>query len=190
MFRGPVRSRHAALPRDYVVPMLALAAVAFTGCSGVAFEPVTSSHSSPNGIRYFRPATYLLVKPDYEKQGAKLEWFTLPDTSAAFAAAPYAFMATNTTELEFTKGLLTKMDSDVDSSAVPKAAIKALDDIVQASITTAISAAKASAAGFTVSREKPSETRQLPTQAIFLFKIEDDGKGHVVKQLYPPIERQ
>src|SRR5262249_5006439 len=155
-------------------------------CSGVTFERVSDSNPSPNGIRYFRPATYLLVKPDYEKQSATLQWVTIPDTSTAFTATPYAFMATNTTELEFTKGLLTKMDSDTASSAAPKAAIKALDEIVQASIMTAISAAKASAAGFTVTRKEPLAATVQPSQAIFLFKIEDGPDGSVVKQLYPP----
>jgi hypothetical protein len=167
--------------------MFVMAVGVLSGCSGVTFERVSSSNPSPNGIRYFRPATYLLVKPDYEKQSAKLEWVTLPDTSDAFTAAPFAFMATNTTELEFKGGLLTKMDSDTDSSAVPKAAIKALDEIVKASIATAIAGVKASAAGFTVTRRDPGAVVGLPSQAIFLFKIEDGPGGSVVKQLYPPV---
>jgi hypothetical protein len=82
---------------------------------------------------------------------------------------------------------LTKMDSDTDSSAVPKAAIKALDEIVKASIATAIAGVKASAAGVTVTRRDPGAVVGLPSLAIFLFKIEDGPGGSVVKQLYPPV---
>ena len=187
MDRATARSPRAARPRIQGFQILAVAVCLFGGCSGVTFERVTSSNPAPNGIRYFRPATYLLVKPDYDKQSAKLEWVTLPDTSAAFTAAPFAFMASNTTELEFANGLLKKMDSDTDSSAVPKAAIKALDEIVKESISTAIAGVKAGAAGFTVTRKDPGAVVGLPSQAIFLFKIEDGPGGSVVKQLYPPL---
>lgn len=154
------------------------------GCSGVTFKRVVDQDT--DGIRYFRPATYLLIKPDYEKQTASLEWVALADTEQAYAAKPYAFMATNTTELTFANGLLTKVTADANSSAVPKAAIEAINELVKSALQTAAKAAVA-AGGFTVSGKAPDKTvSPSPENSVFLFKVVSDGGQQVVKQLYPP----
>ena len=158
--------------------------VVLVGCSGVTYQ--AANDASTNGIRYYSPATYLLVKPDYDNQTATLEWFNLADTSKPFAAKPYAYMATNTIEIEFKNGILVKVDSETNSAAVPKAFIGALNNIVQSALQTAAKAAAASA-GFMVS---PRDKDAKGPQSIFLFKIEDDGSGRVVKQLYPVPESE
>jgi hypothetical protein len=171
--------------RMVVIAVGGLGLVLLTGCSGVTFKKAESGDT--NGIRYYRPATYLLIKPDYEKQEASLEWVALADTRTPYVAKPYAFMATNTTELSFANGLLTKVTAETNSTAVPKAAIAALNELVKSALETASKAAVA-AGGFTVSGKRSDpKISPSPENSIFLFKVEvGDGGKSVVKRLYPP----
>lgn len=56
------------------------------GCAGIDFKDATKPET--NGIRYYKPASYILVTPDYDKGIAKIAYFAGPDTSRLYAADP------------------------------------------------------------------------------------------------------
>jgi hypothetical protein len=149
---------------------LAIAATIGGGCAQTVFQPVSTTPALPRddgtvaGIRYYRPATYVLVRPDYTKGKAEVVVFTGPDTSALYAARPESWLATNTAHLTFDKGVLTQVVSKPDST-------KFAVDIVGATsavVTKALEAAAASAKSAVAGRLETVE----PTASIFLFKVE------------------
>jgi hypothetical protein len=102
----------------------------FTGCAGVTYETITSEamDTTARGLRYYDSSPYLLVQTD--NQGSlKAELIYLPDLTKKRQATPYAFLATNTTSLDFQKGVVTTTISDVDTSAVPVSVVNALKGI-------------------------------------------------------------
>ena len=153
------------------------------GCAGVDFaksNPDQKLHPT-NGIRYYRPATYFLITPDYEKSAARVELWRGPDTSEPYTAKPFAWFAGNTTLLEFEKGMLSKVSSEADSTKFAETLIKAtvevtkemLDQLAkQAQVAAAL--AKAGAAA----RLKEEKGKEPP---IFLFVASEQG----IKQVYP-----
>jgi hypothetical protein len=164
-----------------ILSTIALAGL-LSGCAGMTLREAASPNT--NGIRYFRPATYVLVKPDYVNASASLTFFQVADTSKTFAIAPYSFMANNTTEIAFTDGILTKLDSQFESTAVAKSVADTVRDVVKAALDTA---AKAAASGGLPAPTPPARPEQgPPVGTIFLFKIDPDpNTGSIAKQLYP-----
>src|SRR5262245_8262970 len=90
------------------------------GCAQTVFQPVSLADGVDDGtvagIRYYRPATYVLIRPDYSKGKAEVVVFTGPDTSALYAVRPGSWLATNTANLTFEKGMLTQVVSKPDST--------------------------------------------------------------------------
>ena len=147
------------------------------GCAGATFKKV-SADGSTNGIRYYRPATYVLVKPDYDKGTASVSFMTMPDTSQAYSIDPYAYAATNTTDVEFNKGMLSGMTSDADSTKIAADGVAALSQVAQSVLTTAAKSAELAAAA----RVAEAKGQGNPPPPVFLYVVTGDS----VKQLYPP----
>lgn len=133
-----------------------------TGCAETYFTPATKD--DVNGIRYYLPATYLLVKPDYDHGTAAVFTFQGPDVTQLYAANPYAWIATNTTELTFQNGVLTKAVSKPDSTKVAVDTIGALSTVA----SKALEAAAANAAKAT--RDLGAKPNAAPIP-VFLFKV-------------------
>jgi hypothetical protein len=100
------------------------------GCAGVTYETILSEDADvrATGLRFYDSSPYLLVQTD--NQGAlKAELTYLPDLTKKRQATPYAFLSTNSTTLDFQKGVVTTTVSDVDTTAVPVAVVTALKNI-------------------------------------------------------------
>jgi hypothetical protein len=148
--------------------------VGLTGCASTTYR--VADDPDTNGIRYYRPATYILVKPDYDKQQASVSFWNGPDTSHAYAADPSAWMATNTTELKFNRGMLTDVSSETDSTKVATETIAALGEVAKAVLDNAAKAAALAAAASV-------RTQPGAKPPIFLFVAARDGS---FKQLFGP----
>jgi hypothetical protein len=141
------------------------------GCAQTVFQPVSTTGNPARddgkvaGIRYYRPATYILIRPDYAKGKAEVVVFTGPDTSTLYAAKPESWLATNTANLTFDKGVLTQVVSKPDSTKFAVDVIGATSAVVTKALEAAAASAKAAAASARLEDLKPNES-------IFLFKVE------------------
>jgi len=109
---------------------IAAAMLFLVGCAGVTYEPETNDSK---GIRYYRSAPYLLVYTDNDK-GLKTELVYLPDTRTVLTAYPYSTLATNSTTLEFSNGILQSAESQIDQTVIPQAVLSALEKVAVATI--------------------------------------------------------
>lgn len=151
------------------VSMLPLVAVG-VGCAKTTYREATSASS--DGVRYYAPATYLLVKPDYKKSMASLTLLTLPDTKQLYAVDSYSWMASNETKIDFKNGMIKKSVSDMDSVKVPTAAIEGLATIAKAALDAAAAQAKIAAAASgaqMLPSPKPAAPKAPP---VFLYYVE------------------
>jgi hypothetical protein len=142
-----------------------------SGCAETKFKVVNASHGTPvdkntNGIRYYAPTTYILIKPDYKNGKAELIVFNAPDTTTTYAADPQAWMASHNTELSFQNGMLTKVLSHPNSTKVAVDTVNALSAIASKGLEAAAAAAKAASM-----RDRPEDAE--PT--IYLFRLESNG---------------
>lgn len=153
--------------------------VCASGCANTQFRKAIDPNA--NGIRYYRPATYILVKPDYDKQQASVTFWNGPDTSVPYAVDPSATAATNTTELKFNRGMLTDVSSSTDATKIATEVIAAAGEVAKSVLSTAAKAATLAAAEAHTPAMAPGE---MPP--IYLFVAAGDG---TFKQLYgPPID--
>ena len=100
--------------KRFTVLIVALATLA-TGCAGTVYKPALIAET--NGVRYYAPATYLLLKPDYKKSKVSVTVLTLPDTKQLYAVDTYSWMASNDTKVDFKNGMIQKSVSDTDSES-------------------------------------------------------------------------
>ena len=113
----------------------ALAVSLLVSCAGLRVNEVNHDREA-SGIRYYQRAPFLLVYTD-NSGGLKSEIHFLPDTRKLMSAEPYALFATNKTSLEFSGGVLTKGEAEVDTAVIPKAALAALEKTAAATIAAA-----------------------------------------------------
>jgi type IV pilus biogenesis protein CpaD/CtpE len=74
--------------RQLVLTFVAVAmAAGLSGCAGIDYS---KAGPDTEGIRYYRPTTYILVAPDYEKSAAKVTLIHGPGTEGA-TAGPWTF---------------------------------------------------------------------------------------------------
>lgn len=156
--------------------VLGIVAVTTGGCAQTTFRPVSTigtparDDGKVTGIRYYRAATYVLIRPDYVRGQAEVVVFTGPDTSVTYAAEPESWLATNTANFVFDKGILTQVVSKPDSTKFAVDTIGATAAIVTKALeAAAANAAKAAARGRTA---KPGPAVGLPPEdSILLFKV-------------------
>ena len=140
------------------------------GCAQTRFSGDVSDKPDVNGIRFYLPTTYILIKPDYTKNEANITFWTGPDPSALYAADPYAIAATNTTELQFEKGFITTASNDLDTTKVAAEAIAALDEVAKAALTTAAKSAQLAAT------KGGAAARKELSPPIYLYMVDRSGK--------------
>jgi hypothetical protein len=146
------------------------------GCAGVSYRTIgsESEDEKARGLRYYDSSPYLLVQTD-NQGGLTSELVYLPDLNKKRHAQPFAFLASNTTTLEFQKGILTNNSSDTDATAVPVAVIKSLEQVAG----DAVKLAKFDIAG----------GAQHPAPNVYLFKIvKVDGQWGLVGADGRPIQ--
>ncbi len=112
-----------------------LVAGLLSGCAGVDYTTIhnDAEDKTARGLRYFDSSPYLLVQTD-NQGGLSSQFMYLPDQTKKRQATPHTFLASNTTTVTFNNGVLTDSTSDTDSSAVPAAIIKALDQTATAAV--------------------------------------------------------
>jgi hypothetical protein len=104
-------------------------------CAGVNYQAIMSEpdDQKARGLRYYDSSPYLLVQTD-NQGGITSEFMYLPDKTKKRHAHPYTFLSSNTTTLEFQKGILTNNTSETDSSIVPAAVVKALEQVATSAV--------------------------------------------------------
>lgn len=157
----------SALPKSLsaMVASSLLLTTCVAGCSGLSVHKV-SDDDGERGFRYYEPAPFVIVYSD-GKTGLTAKIIYLPDLSRKMAAKPYNFVASNTTKLNFSNGILTDSTQKGDETAFPKAVIEAVK-------TAAVAAAKG------VALNQPEQSGEVPGFAVpapFLYKIVIDEAG-------------
>ena len=166
--------------------MITFLSLVHSSCAGTTFHQASSPQT--NGIRYYRPASYLLISPDYEKSSAKVSIFHGPDTSIAYAADPYSWFASNKSQMEFKNGMLDNISSEADSTkfaattigAVVAVTKQVLDELAKEKELAAAMAKTGAAA-----MRKESDKEETAPPPIFLFMATAQG----FTQVYPPSKR-
>jgi hypothetical protein len=103
-------------------------------CAGMTVKQVDpAKDADANGVRYYGVSPYLVVYTDGDG-GLTADVTYLPDPTKLMSAHPYNYLASNTTSLTFSNGVLTNAETDIDTTAVPKAVLTALKDIAVAVI--------------------------------------------------------
>lgn len=101
------------------------AGICLAGCAGMTVHKVVDD-ATDEGIRYYQSSPYVLVTTD-NAGGLSTQLIFLPDKTKKMSARPYNYLATNTSTLTFDKGVLKTSEVDVDSAAVPKAVLSAVE---------------------------------------------------------------
>jgi hypothetical protein len=164
-----------------------ISAATLSGCAETTFKVVDSDvkqnldpkaktvDTDRNGIRYYAPATYVLVKPDYTKGKAEVVVFNAPDTTITYAADSTSWLSTHKTELSFENGMLTKVLSKPDTTKIAVDTVGALSAIASKGLEAAAAAAKAASLG-------PRSLTDDP--AIFLYRMETNGSLKAVDLMW------
>jgi hypothetical protein len=148
-----------------VCVLVAFLSPVLAGCADTTFK--VAAKADTNGVRYYAPTTYVLVKPDYVKGKAEVVVFNAPDTTTTYAAKPRSWLAKHNTELSFQNGMLTKVLSNPDSTKVAVDTVGALSTIASKGLEAAAAAAKAASM-----RDRPD----IPDQPVYLYRLERDGQ--------------
>jgi hypothetical protein len=115
--------------RVLVVPLLLT-----LNCAGLTVMHVDPKDDAKyDGIRYYGTSAYVVVHTDGDG-GLTADMKYLPDPAKLMSAHPYNYLASNTTSLTFTDGVLGLSESETDTTVVPKAILTALKDIAVAAV--------------------------------------------------------
>ena len=147
----------------------------FTGCAGTKYRLAETADT--NGIRYYAPATYILVKPDYEHAKANVTFLTLPDTTHTYAVDTWAWLAKNDTAIDFKDGMISKSVTTTNSVKIPIALVEASAAVGQKLLEVAASKAALAASA---ARAQRIET-MTKVEPVFLFYFD----GTQLFQVYP-----
>ncbi len=116
---------------------------------------------SLEGIRYYRPAPYLLVYSD-GKDSLRWEIHYLPDPATKASAQPYNYLASLKATLEFNeKGTLKSVNEVPDSAAIPKAVLAAIEKVAS------------SAAAALLQKGPDNDVHQFPPPKLYKIVIRD-----------------
>jgi hypothetical protein len=159
--------------------LLAIAsALTLSGCiAGITAGELTPANDSPDGLRYFLPATYFVVEQTAQGQwDAHLQ--AVVDRSREFYVQPYAYLASGKTTVEFhPDGTLKSFRLESDSTAVPEAAINAVKDIqLKREELKREEIARRASAGFTA-KDKQVMSRGdegAGDRPVFIYKLDGD----------------
>jgi hypothetical protein len=94
-----------------------LAGVSLSGCAYVQVRD-TALHPDADGFRVYGPKALIVVA------GAEVKSAIVPDCSREYAVSPGSFLAKHKFNMKLSNGLITEIDSDQDSTAIPLELIK------------------------------------------------------------------
>lgn len=137
-----------------------LLVLVFSKCASIKHIPINDENTDRKnkGIRYYQSSPYLIIYSN-GKGGIVTQIEYLPDpTKKMSAVIPKSFMATIKTALEFDNGVLTSSTGEIDTTAVPKAILKAVETVGTAYL-----------AAFNIIKEKAKNFYTVP--APYIYKI-------------------
>lgn len=138
-------------------------------CAGVKTVQVQDKDHQLRGFRYYAPAWYILAYVNGDGT-VVTKHLILPDSRKKMSAYPYAFLATNTVDMQFENGMLTSQKVTADADDVSVAIVKVAEAAVKAYL-----APSSFADAPTVTRV---EAKTVPGP--YLFKLVADGDGNKV----------
>jgi hypothetical protein len=120
--------------RLVLVPLILLQ----VACAGLTVTSVDTDAKDKKdlGIRYYESSPYLLVHTDNEG-GLVTRILYLPDPTKKRSVRPYAYLANSSTTLNFKNGVLSSAETSVDTTAIPKAILGAIESAATAAIKAA-----------------------------------------------------
>src|ERR1051325_1610748 len=151
-------------------------ALCLTGCAGIIHKPVnytpvletnpkpdleanSKADEKADGVRYYQTSPYLLVYSD-GKGGIGWKIYYLPDQTRKMTAKPYNFLSKVNGDMTFSNGMLTDSSADIDSAALPKGIISALEKLAPALMAAA---------------DFPKEKgHEIPAPRLYKITVKDD----------------
>ncbi|HEY4931173.1 MAG TPA: hypothetical protein VII23_06350 [Terriglobales bacterium] len=95
----------------------ALTFLLLSGCVTTVDVVKVSEHPDAHGLRYSLPAVFLLVQPQADGT-ATYNWVYLPDPDKTYAIEQHAYLAKFTLDASIANGLLSKINTQSDTTAV------------------------------------------------------------------------
>jgi hypothetical protein len=145
----------------------AITLLLLAGCAGFSAQP---DIDSANGIRYYAPASYLLVYSD-GKGNLQSQILVMPDLDRKMVIDLKAVGAKNNSTLTFQNGILTGSKFVVDTTALPGALIDTIKTLGTTAIASAFNAP-----------EDTATIRKIPSPYLFKIVVDRDGTRLVGKQ--------
>jgi hypothetical protein len=111
-----------------------IAAVLLSGCANFTAVP-TAGRPDTRGLRVYSPKTLLVVN------GSGVSSVVVPDCSKEYALQFNSFLAKHDVTVDLTNGMVTKVDSKQDTTALPLKIVEAVTEAAKAgkSLGTAFS---------------------------------------------------
>lgn len=136
-------------------------ALALGACASVTHKPV-EDFDRPDGIPYYGGSHYLLVHSD-GKGNVSGQILYLMDPEKKMVAKPESWLASLTSSLTFSGGVLTKSKQMSDTTSAPGAILAAAEELLVASAMTDLEVPQA------------PPTREVPAPSLYKILVQDDG---------------
>jgi hypothetical protein len=146
----------------YRTVAVALLALSQFGCT--TWVKVEKAHPTSKGIRYSLPATFLLVQPLADGT-ASYSWVYLPDPNNAYTMEQHALLAKFTLDVTVANGLLSKVNSQSDDTAVAAKLLDSAQSVYAAKATAGGAQAKTDAATLATAKTALASAQLAMTQA-------------------------
>ena len=141
-----------------------LVVIMLSQCASIKHMPIDDETDLTNkGIRYYQSSPYLIIYSN-GKGGIVTQLEYLPDPTKKMSVLPKSCMATIKTALEFDNGVLTTSTEETDTTAVPKAILKAVETVGTAYL-----------AAFNIIKEEAKDFYTVP--APYIYKIDVKGNN-------------
>lgn len=141
-----------------------LLSVGLSGCTTWVDVKKVEPDSQDAGIRYALPATFLLVQPQADGT-ASYSWVYLPDPDKTYAIRQHAFLAKFTLDVTVANGLLSKVNSQTDDTAIAAKLLDSAQSVYAAKATAAGTQAKADASTLATAKTALANAQLALTQA-------------------------
>jgi hypothetical protein len=137
---------------------LVAASATLSGCAYMTAKQVSPSNAeSIDGIPFFAPKAYLVVN------GTGTSTIVVPDCSKEYRLQFGSVLAKHKAKVDFSNGIITSIDSDQDSTAVPLALVQLVKD--------------AAVAGKSIGGAFSSKADGGPQDRFGVFEVSCDANG-------------
>lgn len=141
---------------------VSMIATSLAGC--VSIVKVDQFTGKEKGLRYSLPTNFLLVSPKADGT-ASYDWVNLPDPNNEYVIDTCSFMSTYTMDITITDGMLKKVASKTDDTAVVAKMLDSAQSVYTSKVKAEYDVAKEAA-------KKESENKAAALKAIADAKLE------------------